>query len=384
SGFKIRTEDSLLVVLVLAWLGRLGMGLQKHFLIKTPVNLPIFLIIIWNVISSWRAISAGMMADSGFCILTNLKLIEFFVVYFLVANNLNNIKEVKIMFYLLFIIALVVGLYTILQIPKTAVFTTNRLSAPFESTPEPNTLGALLVMFFGMALSIVLYAKASLLKKICVVLVIILPLSIMFSYARSAYLAFIAMVIVLTLVSRRKWLVSVVLISVLLSPFILPKSVINRALYNFQDPRYFGFLDPSAAERVFVYQKAGYHIKQYPFLGGGVATGGGVLDSQYARVVMEGGLVGLALFIWLLLRLIKMGVRLFRSVSDGWIKGAALGFITVVIGLIVHSWGNITFYIIRIAEPFWALAALIAYLLYYVTIEKERLQIANSDKISIA
>ena len=88
---------------------------------------------------------------------------------------------------------------------------------------------------------------------------------------------------------------------------------------------------------------------------------------------METGLIGLILFLWLILRMIKLGIRLFRSAQEGWIKGAGLGFIIVVIGLVFHALGNITFYIVRIAEPFWALAAVVAYLLYFITTQKESL-----------
>jgi len=368
-GFTIRVEDTLIIVLILAWLGRLAMGLQKHFIISTPLNLPLVLIVVWNIICSWRAIAAGMV-DTNFCILTNLKIIEFFLIYFLVANNLNDAKEAKFILYVLLIVALIIGVYAVFQIPKTKIFTENRLTAPFEGKPEPNTLGAYLAIFFGIALSIFIYSEKSLLKKLCAVLILLLPFPIMFSFSRSAYIASIAVALLLAVISRRKWLIATLIVFLLLSPFILPKAVINRALYNFQDPRYFGFLDPSAAERVGAFSKAWYYIKTYPILGGGVAAGGGVLDSQYARIIIDTGLIGLALFLWLIFRLLGLGIRLFRSTTEGWIKGIAIGFVAVVVGLMLHCLGNITFYIVRIAEPFWALAALIAFLFYLQRLPK--------------
>jgi hypothetical protein len=62
------------------------------------------------------------------------------------------------------------------------------------------------------------------------------------------------------------------------------------------------------------------------------------------------------------------------------VKGLAAGFIIIIIGLAAHGWGNITFYIVRIAEPFWALAALIAFTLYYVSTQENNPSVlANSD-----
>lgn len=378
--FTLRAEDMLLIVLSLAWLGRLAMGLQKHFIIRTPLNLPIALIILWNIICSWRAISAGLV-DPQFCVFTNLKIIEFFMVYFIIVNNLNDINEVKFMFYALLITALIVAIYAIFQIPKTQIFTVNRLTAPFEGKPEPNTLGAYLAIFFGMALSIFIYTQPGLLRKLCAALLFILPFPIMFSFSRSAYMATIGITVAVAIISKRKWLIFSLIAFLILSPFILPRPVIERALYNFRDARYFGFLDASAGERFFAFTKAWDYVKKYTILGGGIGAGGGILDNQYVRIIMETGLVGLILFLWLILRLLKLGIQLFKSINEGWIKGVAIGFLAAVIGLTVHCLGNITFYIVRIAEPFWALTALVAYMLYYINTQKDNSRLLNPNKI---
>jgi O-antigen ligase len=363
-GFTIRTEDTLIIILMLAWLGRLAMGVQKNLFIKTPLNMPILAIVIWNIICSFRAISSGWV-DVNFCIFTNLKIIEFFAIYFLIVNNLNDIKEVKFVLYVLLITALVVGVYAALQIPKTEIFTSNRLTAPFEGKPEPNTLGAYLAIFFGMALSLFIYSKAGGLRRLSGALLLLLPFPIMFSFARSAYYATLGITVALAIISRKKWLIATLIILAILSPFILPKVVIERAFYNFfVDNRYYGFMDQSLGERFFAFQKAWGYVKAYPIFGGGITAAGGILDSQYARNMIETGLIGLSLFFWLIIRLFKMGLVLFNNSAD-WIKGVGVGFLVVIIGLLIHSFGNITFYIVRIAEPFWALAALVAYLFLY-------------------
>jgi O-antigen ligase len=197
-----------------------------------------------------------------------------------------------------------------------------------------------------------------------------LPLPIMFSLARTAYVVCLGIIIVLAIVSRRGWLFWMLIIFLLLSPFILPKAVINRALYSFQDRRYFGFLDPSSAYRILIWKKAWWFIVNHPIFGGGL-TRENVIDSQYARVIIETGIVGFILFSWLLCRLVKLGVRLFKAIPDDWIKGLAVGFIACVSGLIVSGFAAITFNIVRIMEPFWALAALTAYLLYFINTQRE-------------
>jgi O-antigen ligase len=125
-------------------------------------------------------------------------------------------------------------------------------------------------------------------------------------------------------------------------------------------------LDQSFGERLYAFKKAGYFITHNPIFGGGIGALGGVLDNHYARIIIETGLVGLGLFFWLILRLLSIGFRLFRYPDGKWIKGAGISFIAIVLGLLIHCFGNITFYIVRIAEPFWAIAGLAAYLLYYI------------------
>jgi O-antigen ligase len=232
----------------------------------------------------------------------------------------------------------------------------------------------------GLALSLFLYAEQSFLKKLSGVLLVVLPLPVIFCLSRSAYLAAIFIILILGITSRRRWIIFILAIFLVLSPVILPRPVIERALYNFRDPRYFGFLDQSAGERFFVFQKVWDFIKRYPFLGGGVAAAGGILDNQYARVIIDTGLIGLALFIWLIMRLLKLGARLFRHAEEGWVKGVALGFVTIVIGVVIHGLGNITFYIVRIAEPFWALAGLIAFLSYMILQPKAAANISLPER----
>jgi O-antigen ligase len=201
----------------------------------------------------------------------------------------------------------------------------------------------------------------------------------MFSLSRSAYITTIIILVALAIISRRTWLVFTLVIFLILGPFILPKAIVSRAVYNFSDARYLGFIDASLSERLSIWNKVFYYLKTYPVFGAGL-TKEGVIDSQYARIIIETGLIGLILFLWLLLRLLGISFQLFRSAGVGWVKGLAAGFIIIIIGLAAHGWGNITFYIVRIAEPFWALAALIAFTLYYVSTQENNPSVlANSD-----
>jgi O-antigen ligase len=100
-----------------------------------------------------------------------------------------------------------------------------------------------------------------------------------------------------------------------------------------------------------------FTLRIAPWFGGGVAWGK-VLDSQYARVVMETGLFGLAAFLFLQYRVLRTSREAFHWTKNWMGRGVALGASAATIGLIAHSLGTISFLIVRIMEPYWFLIAL--------------------------
>jgi O-antigen ligase len=100
---------------------------------------------------------------------------------------------------------------------------------------------------------------------------------------------------------------------------------------------------------------------QRPILGWGV-TGFGFMDAQYARVLVETGIVGLAVFLWLVAAVLRAARAAHRQLTDPVDRGLAMGFIAGTIGLLAHAIGSNTFTIIRIMEPFWLVAGIVVML----------------------
>ncbi len=75
---------------------------------------------------------------------------------------------------------------------------------------------------------------------------------------------------------------------------------------------------------------------------------------------METGLLGAAAFLNLLWAIFRMGLGGYRSATDPFTKGLALGFLLGFVSLLVHAFGANTFLIVRIMEPFWLYTALVA------------------------
>ena len=89
-------------------------------------------------------------------------------------------------------------------------------------------------------------------------------------------------------------------------------------------------------------------------------AGFGFMDAQYARVLVETGIVGLLCFVWLLWSVIRAARAVHRTAVDPFDRGLAMGFIAGIFGLLAHAIGSNTFIVIRIMEPFWLLTGLVA------------------------
>ena len=89
-----------------------------------------------------------------------------------------------------------------------------------------------------------------------------------------------------------------------------------------------------------------------PWLGGGVSWNR-ILDSQYARVIIETGLLGLAAFAFLQLQILRAVRQAYRW-TDDWVgRGMAMGVFATTIGLLVHAMGTISFLILHLGNLFF-------------------------------
>jgi len=155
-----------------------------------------------------------------------------------------------------------------------------------------------------------------------------------------------------------------------LAPMVLPEEVIDRVNYTFEGPpgnelSVLGLftitVDSSTLERIAIWNKVGYKFLRSPLWGYGL-TAEQILDSQFARLIVEVGGIGTALFIWILVRIVRCAWFLLRHSTSWFYQALALGYLAMFVGVIAHSMGTITFYIVRIMEPFWFLTGVMVWL----------------------
>jgi len=365
-GLTLRLDDFLILIVGLAWLAKTALHKELGLFLKTPLNRPIAA----YAFSAFFATALGMIAGRVSLLggsLFVLKYIEYFVVYFMVVNNLRERKQFERFLLAILGTAAISSLIGILQIPSR-----ERVSAPFEGAAgEPNTFGGYLVLMLAMVAGLYLTSESFQRKVLLASLAVLILLPLLFTLSRASYLALIPMAGALfTFSDRKRFLASLFTIGLILAPFLAPKVVVDRILFTFTQPfhpdqvQILGIrFDTSTSDRLHSWRGAVFEDwPKHPLFGYGV-TGYHFLDAQYPRVLVETGLVGLVAFLGLQVSLFRQAYMIFKAARDPFFKGVALGFLSGFIALVAHSIGANTFIIVRIMEPFWFLAGMVMMIL---------------------
>jgi O-antigen ligase len=367
----LRTEDVVLLVIGFSWFAKTAVNKELGLVAKTPLNRPIIAYVAVNLMATLLGYLMGsVQTAAGYFYV--LKYIEYFVVYFMVVNNLRDRDHAWRLVTAALVTAAIVSVIGLTQIPSGG-----RISAPFEGEAgEPNTLGGYLLFMMAIAAGIALETTRLTVRARCAALVGLMAVPFAFTLSRASYLGVVpAMVALLALTTRRRALVAILLLVVVCSPLLMlvaPASVVNRVLYTFepeanQPTIRLGRvgLDPSTSARILSFQQAFWGWLERPLLGFGV-TGFGFMDAQYARVLVETGIVGLLCFAWLLWSVLKAARAAHLKVVDPIDRGLVMGFIAGTVGLLAHAIGSNTFIVIRIMEPFWLFAGIVIMLPAFV------------------
>jgi O-antigen ligase len=363
----VRLEDLLLIAITFSWFAKTAVNKEIGLVVKTPLNPWILFYVMSALFSTALGYLQGTVKNAtGFFYV--LKYVEYFIVYYMTVNNVRDREQAWRLVMAAFVTAAMVSVIGAAQIPSG-----QRVSAPFEGEAgEPNSFGGYLLLMMAIAAGIALETGRLKTRVWAVGLVGLMAVPFLFTLSRSSYLAVLPAAGMLALLSsRRKVMIAALGLLVLVSPIIMtaaPEPVKKRILYTFQPERGQAMVkvgqvtfDPSTSERLLSMQEAFAAWTQRPLLGFGV-TGFRFMDAQYARTLVETGLLGLAAFLALLWAVFKVGIASVRRLDGAEDRGVAVGFVAGTIGLLVHAIGSNSFIIIRIMEPFWFFAGVVAIL----------------------
>jgi len=363
----VRVDDILLIAIFLGWLAKTAINKELGLLKHTPLNSLMIAYIAVCIISTLLGIvrSDINLPKSFFYI---VKYIEYFIIYFMITNNIKDRKQIKIFMICFMITVLIVCIYALLTTGKFG-----RATAPFEGAQgEPNTLGGYLMFMLAVFGGIFLHTSSRKWQIAVILTASLMVITLLETLSRGSYLAFIFMYSALIIFTRRRkiMIIGALVLGIVILPLTLPKvmkGVTKRVTYTFSGRIQYKAvghevtLDKSAASRIESWKDIVRKWRRYPLLGYGV-TGVGLVDTQYPRVLGETGIIGFFIFMWLLVRILSLSFYNLSLANDELSQGITFGFMAGFIGLLIHSFSANTFIIVRIMEPFWFMTAIMAVL----------------------
>ena len=363
-GVTLRLDDFLLVIIGFSWFAKTAVRKELGLFLKTELNRPIFLYMIACLVPTGIGILAGRVdPKAGFFFV--LKYFEYFIVFFMVANHVETEAQLRRILFCLFLTCFVTCIFGMSQIPLG-----ERLSAPFEGERgEPNTFGGYLVLNGALAAGILSSVKDRRVRWALIGLILAIVPTLFYTQSRSSYLAALPAFFMLGgLAENRKIVLPLMVAVIILSPFFLPSAVKERIAFTVSQPfnkeqiQVGGIrLDTSLSARLRSWHEGLRDLTAHPLIGYGV-TGYRFMDAHYIRVLLETGVLGLAVFGYLLFSVFRLVRTSWQQVTDPLHKGLLKGFVAGYVGMLFHAVGANTFIILRIMEPFWFVVGLIAVL----------------------
>jgi len=356
AGIRLRAEDLIIPLLAITLAARACIPRYRVRFRTGPLDGRIGVLLIVNAMASVYGVVGGYVTPVS-AVLWNAKTLELLMIYWLTFNYVRDPKTIRRLVALAFFVLLGITAYTLIQIPQTEIHTAHRLTAPFEGTPEPTTLGGYLTLLLAIVMAMAIYESDQRKRIAWMALCVLVMLPILFTLSRTTYAMCAVMICLLGFLTQSYRLLIGALVIMIFSPWIMPQQVIDRVLMTLDPSRLYG-IDPSSAERIMVWKKFLYGLRHSPLIGFGIPQP--ILDNQYVRTMLESGLAGLTAWGAIFWTCITMGRRLHRRSQNPFEKALAAGYVVGTAALLVHALATITLYVVRIMEPFWFFTGLIA------------------------
>ena len=362
-----------MAVLGIAAVGFLSLAVklfcERDFKLRySPLNKLVFVYAFVYIVSTFTSVNVRGSLLGG--MLTTV----FILFYFVVINAIETKKQLKLITFCLICLGVLVSFYGFYQYINPSKFSGSWVDEEmfsdigfrvYSTLENPNVLGEYLLLLIPFVVAFFFDAKGILKKGFYFIIGCILMLCLILTYSRGCWLGIMfAAVVFLILLDRR--FIFLILIGLLLMPFVLPQTVINRfmSIGNMSDS--------STSYRFYIYMGTLSMLKDYWLCGVGPGTAAFNMvypsyaydsvtaphsHNLYLQVMCDSGICGEIVFLAVIYRAFKSCSIALKNVSKE-NKIFVIGAISSIAGFLVQSLFDYTFYNYRVMFLFWAVLGL--------------------------
>ena len=339
---------------LLFWVLRV-LAMKRLHLVRTPLNIPIAAFL---AVAALGVITAVDFKHS----LKGYMTLGWMSIFFLTANNVKDVTRFRKLIRLLILITTIAGAYGIFQHLTRIDFFGNikYLNLAFARSPgffnSPMTFGNYVLLLLPVVIGMSSYARLGKERWVLLASGLIILAAIIFTYTRGVWLGLIGGLVLMAILRSKKMLLFVLIGSIVcsMSVVVFPSSrLARRVMETFKSARPVG-------DRICFLEGGLKIIRDYPITGVGwegfrkvypryrpveARESGCNAHNNFIDVTVDGGLLGLGMFLWLLVTIYKVGFHIFKELEEGYFKGIAWGFLGsftafLIAGLSQYNFGD--------------------------------------------
>lgn len=333
-----------------------------------PVNKFVFIYAVVYFITTFTSV------DVRGSLLGGMLTTAFILSYFVVINAVKTKKQLKMLTLCFICVGVLVSFYGFYQYLNPSKFSGSWVDKEmfsdigfrvYATLENPNVFGEYLLLLIPLVVAFFFNSKGILKKAFYVIVGSILMLSLILTYSRGCWLGIMFAAVVFLILLDRRFII-LILIGILLMPFVLPETIINRfmSIGNMSDS--------STSYRFYIYMGTLSMLKDYWMCGVGPGTAAFNMvypsyaydsitaphsHNLYLQVMCDSGICGEIVFLAVIYRAFKTCSISLKNASKEK-KIFVIGALSSLCGFLVQSLFDYTFYNYRVMFLFWAVLGL--------------------------
>lgn len=374
-SIDLRYEDFIFIIMLVYW--SIGIFLWKEKVYYTSLLKPILIYVIFALVSTALGIFQGRINNvNAFFFI--LKEIEYFLMFLLTANFVGDLRSLKVIVYSLNIFAMANGFFGIFQFLKNRFQDIATIDMGSIGEPSRFLSGGYFAIGAIFSLVSMVFLKEKKIKIFSFFSCLVCTVALIGSGSRSNTGGLILSFIILLFFLLKDFLNKKKNFGLKIKPAIICTILIAIAIFFVTKlPSIWRFTNLEYMKTSFselrvetIYKPLLEIFKKSPLIGLGktacsiVIPGTGEAHNYYLRILIEMGIVGLCVFLYLVFCILKYSWGLTKSDND-LIKTVGFAGFLVCIQFLFASLTQDAFLPVKINETFWIIIGLVAASSYF-------------------